>query len=112
MKKLALFTVPLLLIGSPSLMAQDFDASEAWTKECQKCHAEDGSGLTKKGRRLKLQDYRKAEVQAKFTDEEMHEAIKEGVTKKGEELMNAYADKFTDEEIDALVAYIRNMVNS
>lgn len=112
MKKIALITIPLLLTGAPSLFAQDFDVEAAWSKECRKCHAEDGSGLTKKGRQLKLQDYRKVEVQSKFTDEEMHEAIKEGVSKNGEELMNAYADKFSDEEIDALVSYIRDMATN
>ncbi|MDQ8179430.1 cytochrome c [Pelagicoccus sp. SDUM812005] len=93
-------------VGS-ALAAEDFDVAAAWVKDCQKCHAEDGSGLTKKGRKLRLKDYRKPEVQAKMTDEEIVKAIKEGVKEDGEFTMNAYAEDYTDEQITALLAYIR-----
>ncbi len=107
--KIARIAILATLAAAPALLfgQDDFDVAAAYGKECSKCHAEDGSGLTKKGRKLRLKDYRDAEVQAKMTDEEMTKAIKEGVTEDGEETMNAYAETFSDAEIAALVAYVR-----
>lgn len=109
MNKKTVFITALAVFASPLLFAEDFDVEKAWQKDCSKCHAKDGSGLTKKGRQLRLQDYTKPEVQAKFTDEELAEAIHEGVMKDGEEIMKAYKEDYSEEEIAALVAYIRTM---
>ncbi|MBD5780363.1 cytochrome c [Pelagicoccus sp. NFK12] len=107
LKTYALFAVAAIFGGS--LAADDFDVVAAWGKDCQKCHAEDGSGLTKKGRKLRLKDYRKAEVQAEMSDEEIVKAIKEGVKEDGEFTMNAYGEDYTDEQIAAFLAYVRSL---
>ncbi|MBK1880087.1 c-type cytochrome [Pelagicoccus mobilis] len=109
MNTIKLTTIAIGLCTSSSLVASDFDIAAAWEKDCRKCHAEDGSGLTKKGRKLRLKDYRKAEVQAKMSDEEIVKAIKDGVEKDGEFTMNPYAEDYTVEEIHAFIAYIRAM---
>ncbi len=108
--KIAPYTIIALAayIGS-ALSAEDFDAAAAWEKDCRKCHAEDGSGLTKKGRKLRLKDYRKPEVQAEMSDEEITKAIKDGIKEDGEFTMNAYSEDYTDEQIDALLAYVRSL---
>ena len=86
------------------------DVRENWTKMCARCHAADGSGDTKAGRKLKARDYTSAEVQAKMTDEEMLKAIVEGVKdEKGKERMQGYSEKLSEEESKDLVAYIRTM---
>lgn len=110
MKKLIPIAIVSSLFSLPALaQADDFDVVAAWQKDCSKCHADDGSGLTKKGRKLRLKDYRKAEVQAEMPDEEIVEAIKHGVTKDGEELMNPYGEDYTDEQIQAFLAYVRSL---
>ena len=108
MKKKILIPLASAALLIPTYNASaSFDVAAAWVKDCSKCHAEDGSGLTKKGRKLRIKDYRDAEVQAKMTDEEIIKAIKEGVLKDGEELMNPYAESYSEEEIQAFLAYVR-----
>ena len=86
----------------------DIDAQRLWKKNCRKCHDADGSGGTPAGKKLKVDDYTKSEVQKKFTDEEGIKVIKEGVTdENGEELMKAYPE-FSDAELAALVSLIRS----
>ena len=52
------------LFASTSIAA---DAAANWSEYCSRCHAKDGSGNTKPGRKLKLKDYRDAAVQAEMT---------------------------------------------
>ena len=114
MKKLGLLTIGAVFLASSTLVtADETDPAtiEAWGKDCQKCHAEDGSGLTKKGRKLRLKDYRKADVQAEMTDEEMVDAITHGVKRDGEDVMNPYEEDYSPEQIEAFVAYIRTMAH-
>ncbi len=101
--------ISLAAILGATLSAEDIDATAIWEKDCQKCHAIDGSGFTKKGRKLRLKDYRKAEVQAEMSDEEIIASIKDGVQKDGEFIMNAYGEDYTDEQIAALLAYVRSL---
>lgn len=84
----------------------DVAAKANWDSHCQKCHAEDGSGDTRIGQKLEIQDYTNPETLAKFSDEELFKMTKEGVegTK-----MPGYAKKLSDEEITALVCYMRSM---
>ncbi len=78
-------------------------AEENWTKHCAKCHGATGEGK----KAMKTVDYTSADVQAKFTDEQLFEATKNGVP---DTKMPGYAAKgLTDEEITALVAHIRAM---
>ncbi len=109
-------TIPLsiLVLVFTALLAQAEtpDAATNWKKHCAKCHAADGTGKTKMGEKLGLKDYTDPKVQEKLTDEEIFKATKEGVPgeKEGDKSkMNGYADKLSEAEIHALVAYIRTM---
>lgn len=82
--------------------------AENWENHCTKCHGDDGKGLTKAGKKLKLKDYTDAAVQAKMTDEEMLKAIADGVNDdKGKEKMKAYKPELSEDEMKELVAYVR-----
>src|SRR4051812_13469910 len=109
MKKLIVFSLGLLLAGS--LSARAADAKDVWTKDCAKCHGEDGKGKTKMGEKLGVKDYTDAKVQADFKDDSMAKAIKEGVKEKGSDKvkMKAFGDTLSDDEIKALVAYVRGL---
>ena len=105
------FTLAVLasaLIGATSV-GFAAAAAENWDNNCAKCHAADGSGSTKIGKKYKLKDYSDAAVQAAMKDEEIFKAIKEGVSEGGKEKMKAYKDDLSDAEITDLVAYIRKM---
>ena len=83
-------------------IASAADAAENWAKNCASCHAKDGSGNTVMGKKSGVENYQDAKVQAKFTDAQATEIIKNGMDK-----MKAFKEKLTDDEIKALVAYIR-----
>jgi len=106
MKKLVVFSVALLLAGAVTVRAAD--AKENWEKNCTKCHGPDGKGKTKMGEKLGIKDYSDAKVQDAVKDDAMAKAIKEGV-KDGEKVkMKAFGDVLSDDEIKALVKYVRD----
>jgi len=85
-------------------------AAENWENSCAKCHAPDGSGSTKVGKRLKLKDYSDAKVQAALKDEDMIKAITDGVKDDaGKEKMKGFKDELSAPEVKDLVAFIRKL---
>lgn len=83
-------------------------ASENWENLCQKCHGADGKGDTKIGKKLKLQDYTDAAVQAKMTDADIIKTISDGVQENGKDKMKAFKETLTKDEINDLVGYVRH----
>jgi cytochrome c553 len=108
MKKIIVLSLGLLMAGAVSLRA--VDAKELWTKNCAKCHGEDGKGKTKMGEKLGVKDYTDAKVQEKMKDPEMAKAIKDGVKEKDSDKvkMKSFGD-LSDDEVKALVAHIRTL---
>lgn len=110
--KLALASVVALSV--PAIVGAA-TAQENWTKDCQKCHAADGSASGPMGKKLKLKNYTDPAVQAEMTDEHIVDTIKHGVKDEknaGKMLMPAYADKYSDEDIAALRDLIRSFKKS
>jgi len=105
MKNTILLAVALSIAAMTSMRAAD--VKENWEKHCQKCHGADGKGQTKMGRQSGVKDYTDPKVQAKLKDENAIKIIKEGIVEKDKKKMDPYKDKLTDEEIKALIAYIR-----
>ena len=83
------------------------DVAAIYKKHCASCHAKDGSGSTRMGKKTGARDYRDAKVQASFTDAEALAAIKDGVKKDGKQKMKGYAEKLSEAEMKELVTYIR-----
>ena len=54
-------------------------------------------------------DLTDAKVQAAFSDAKATASIKNGVKENGKTTMTAFAGKLTDDEIKALVAYVRTL---
>jgi cytochrome c553 len=100
---LAAVSVSLTFAGP--LLAADVQAN--WTKHCVKCHSKDGKGNTKMGRQAGVKDYTDPKVQAEMKDDKALKTIKEGITENGKEKMKAYAADLTEDEIKALIAYMR-----
>jgi cytochrome c553 len=88
------------------LSAHASDASALYEKECTKCHGADGKGDTKMGRKLGAKDYSDAKVQEELKDEAAFKAIKEGLKKDDKTLMKPL-EGATDDQIKAVVAYMR-----
>lgn len=99
----------LPIIGFGMTLSAEEGMTAIWNTHCAKCHAKDGSGGTPVGKKLKIKDYTDPATFAEITDEALFNMTKEGVegTK-----MPGFADKLTDEEIHALVAYMRAMAKT
>ena len=104
MKKTIAIILALGVIGVVSSNAAD--AKENWEKSCAKCHGADGAGKTKMGEKLKVKDYTDAAVQGALKDDALTKAIKEGV-KDGDKTRMKAVEGLSDEEMKALVAYVR-----
>jgi mono/diheme cytochrome c family protein len=91
------------------LFAQGADPRANWMNNCVQCHGPDGSANTSMGKALNAKNLADAQVQSSFTDAEAAAAIKDGVTKDGMTKMIAFGGKLSDDEIKALVAYVRTL---
>jgi cytochrome c5 len=104
MKKSILLALGLFVACAVSLRAAD--AKETWEKNCAKCHGSDGKGDTKMGKKVGVKDYTDPKVQAEMTDDKMFKSVKEGI-KDGDKTKMKPAEGLSDDEIKAMVAYVR-----
>jgi mono/diheme cytochrome c family protein len=104
-----ILAITIILGGLVPLSAWSADPQTNWSNNCVICHGQDGSANTPMGKALNAKNLRSAEVQASFSDAEATEAIKNGVQRNGAMAMLAFGGKLTDDEIKALVAYVRTL---
>ena len=92
-----------LLLPSTALAA---DGPALFKQSCVPCHGKDGSGNTPAGKALKAHDLRTPEVQ-KRSDAELARQVRDG---KGN--MPAFKGKISEEEITALVGFVRSLAKA
>jgi mono/diheme cytochrome c family protein len=107
MKAIVSIVVSLLAASAISLRAAD--AKALWDANCAQCHGPDGKANTKMGKTLSAKDLTDPKVQAEFTDAKATQSIKEGVKQNGKTTMKAFGGKLSDDDIKALVAYVRTL---
>jgi cytochrome c553 len=108
MNKRLLFTalLPFAILAA----AWAADPADNWTAQCASCHGKDGKGATKAGRMAGAKDFTSAEYQKSFSDEKAAAQIKNGMKdESGKEKMKPFGEKLNDDEIKALVGYIRTL---
>ncbi len=96
----------LLFLGA-TLATYAATAQANWDEQCAKCHGADGKGQTKMGKKLSIQDFTDAKVQAGFTDEQAFKAIKEGLTDKNGKTSMKAIEGLSDEDMKAMVPLVR-----
>ena len=99
--------ITLFFATSMSLRAADAKAN--WDAKCAQCHGKTGAADTKMGKQVNAKDLTDSKVQAAFSDAKATESIKNGVKENGKTTMTAFGGKLTDDEIKALVAYVRTL---
>ena len=105
-----IFTVlTVILFLGPAVSLHAADAKENWTKYCAQCHGPDGTANTPMGKKLNAKNLTDAKVQSGFTDAQAATAIKDGVKENGKVAMKAFGDKLSDDEVQALVKYVRSL---
>ena len=78
------------------------DGAAIFKKNCMMCHGADGKGFPA----LKTPDFTDPKWQSSIKDKQMREVIKNG--KKGT-AMAAFGDQLKDDEISAVIAYVRSL---
>ena len=102
-------TIVISLYMASGLVIRAADPKTNWANNCAQCHGPDGRANTKMGKQLSAKDLTDPKVQASFTDAKATQSIKEGVKQGGKTTMKAFGGKLTDDEIKALVAYVRTL---
>ena len=105
MKKIILLVT---LFGlAAALSAKAADVKENYDTLCAKCHGAEGKADTKMGQKLGAKDFTDAKVQADLKDDAAFKAIKEGLKDKDGKKLMGPAEDMSDDDIKALVAYMR-----
>ncbi len=104
LNKCQFFAVGILAtaLAASSARAQD-NAEKLYKAKCAACHADKGSGDTVMGKKLGAHDFRGADVQ-KLSDADLSKAIAKGKNK-----MPGYEKTLKADEIQGLVAHIREL---
>jgi mono/diheme cytochrome c family protein len=91
--------------GHSSLaFAAPASAQDVYLDKCSVCHAQDGSGNTAKGRKLKVKNVRSPEVQ-KMGEPEMIDIVAKG---KGKD-MDGFGKELGDDMVKQVVSYYRSL---
>ena len=101
MKRIVLLLAVLMMIAPMAMYAAD--GAAVYKAKCASCHGPDGKGETGIGKSMKLKSLGSSEVQ-KTSDADLTKIIADGKGK-----MPAYKGKLSDDEIKALVAFIRTL---
>jgi Cytochrome c. len=101
--------IALTLLVASTLPVAAADPKALWDANCAQCHGKDGRADTKMGKQVSAKDLTDPKVQAGFSDAKATQSIKDGVKENGKTTMKAFAGKLTDDEIKALVAYVRTL---
>ena len=80
------------------------DAKTTFDAQCAKCHGKDGRAHTTRGRLSHARDLTNAGWQNEVSDERLFNSINKGKGK-----MPAYGKKLSDDQIDELVRYVRQL---
>lgn len=78
------------------------NAAQLYAKQCASCHGKDGRSKTTKGKLKHARNLADAEWQERVSDERIFNSIMNGKGK-----MPAYGKKLSQEQIEALVIYVR-----
>ena len=78
-------------------------AAATYKSKCQVCHGADGKGNTPAGKKVGTNDFHSPEV-VKMSDADLVAIVKKGKAK-----MPGYDGKLTDDQIKALIKYIRSL---
>ena len=91
-------------VSLPDTKAGTSDASTIFDAKCAKCHGKDGRAHTLRGKLEHARDLTDANWQADVSDERIFNSINNGRNK-----MPGFNKKLTEDQINALVTYVRGL---
>jgi len=84
--------------------ASAVDAKQLFDSKCAKCHGKDGRAKSMRGKLTHARDLTSGEWQNSVTDERLFNSISNGKGK-----MPSFKKDLSEDQIDALVAYVRRL---
>jgi len=102
----------LALVSTGAHAADAAATASSYADTCAKCHGAAGKGDGPKAADLKttMPDLSDCAKMSKITDDEMFKELKEGGAAVGKsKFMIAYGDAMEDDDIKAMVAYVRTL---
>ena len=90
--------------GGKPITVSAGSAAEWYAKKCASCHGKDGRAKTFKGKLKHTRDLTDPEWQDRASDERIFNSIMNGKGK-----MPAFGKKFSEQEVNALVTYVRSL---
>ena len=85
------------------------DGKALFEGKCAICHGKDGAGKTKMGEKAGIKDLTDPKYQATLSDEKMLKSLKEGIKDGEKTKMKAYDKILGEEELKAVIAYVRTL---
>jgi len=79
-------------------------SAQVYSQYCVSCHGRNGAAQTRRGKTNHARNLKDAEWQARVSDERIFNSIMNGKGK-----MPGYSKKLSEQEIDALVSYVRSL---
>lgn len=98
----------VLLLAFP-LARLSADVHEDWATHCALCHGRDGAAKSRAARLSGAKDLTDAAYQKTFTDQAAFNDLKNGLVRDGRNQMKPFKDELSDDQIKALVAYVRSL---
>ena len=86
-------------LAGAAALAAPHTPSPLFVQKCAKCHGQDGTGNTPKGKKLKARDFTDPEFQAHKSDKQLIETVINGTEKD----MPSFGKVLSAEEIEKLV---------
>jgi cbb3-type cytochrome c oxidase subunit III len=102
LSRLLLLVLGALVFGAAAQAADQPDSSAIFKQKCSMCHGTDGKGFAA----IKTPNFTDPKWQAGITDKQIQETIENG--KKGTP-MAPFKDKLKEDEIQAMVQFIRSL---
>jgi mono/diheme cytochrome c family protein len=93
-------TIPSVSLGP----AGTGDAHVVYDKKCAECHGKDGESHTFRGKHTHSRDLTDPQWQDQVTNERIYNSIANGKGK-----MPAFSRKLSEEDINSLVSFVRNL---
>ena len=84
--------------------AAPFDTKQVYDSKCASCHGKDGRAKSLHAKHVHARDFTDAGWQADVSDERLFNSISNGKGK-----MPSFKNKLAEDQIDALVHYVRQL---
>lgn len=94
----------VFLVLGVSMPALAVDGKTLYEDNCAKCHGKTGRADTWRGYLYFAEELADSKWQVRHSDAEIREDIE-----RGPRIMPSFRDKFSDEDMKAVIAYIRSM---